>query len=121
MPNANRGAVGFQSSEFEQQYDRPSKSQLKTTSDDPGEKKRWRPQLKKNVYEKNVQTAQRTKKYVHAFTFFHMHMNKTSKYMFWKKTTKKVNAYEYENNEHIYGKNKYMHMNMMKQVTGKTS
>ena len=29
MPNANRGAVGFQSSEFEQQYDRPSKSQLK--------------------------------------------------------------------------------------------
>ena len=29
MPNANRGAVGFQSSEFEQPYDRPSKSQLK--------------------------------------------------------------------------------------------
>lgn len=29
MPNANRGAVGFQSSEFEQTYDRPSKSQLK--------------------------------------------------------------------------------------------
>ncbi|MEY4207407.1 MAG: hypothetical protein RLZZ20_559 [Pseudomonadota bacterium] len=29
MPNANRGSVGFQSSEFEQQYDRPSKSQLK--------------------------------------------------------------------------------------------
>jgi ribosome-associated protein len=29
MPNANRGAVGFQSSEFEQEYDRPSKSQLK--------------------------------------------------------------------------------------------
>jgi ribosome-associated protein len=29
MPNANRGAVGFQSSEFEQKYDRPSKSQLK--------------------------------------------------------------------------------------------
>jgi len=29
MPNSNRGAVGFQSSEFEQQYDRPSKSQLK--------------------------------------------------------------------------------------------
>lgn len=29
MPNANRGAVGFQSTEFEQQYDRPSKSQLK--------------------------------------------------------------------------------------------
>ncbi len=29
MPNPNRGAVGFQSSEFEQQYDRPSKSQRK--------------------------------------------------------------------------------------------
>ncbi|MEY5003234.1 MAG: hypothetical protein RL678_1043 [Pseudomonadota bacterium] len=29
MPNANRGSVGFQSSEFEQKYDRPSKSQLK--------------------------------------------------------------------------------------------
>ncbi|MEK0428072.1 MAG: hypothetical protein RL001_599 [Pseudomonadota bacterium] len=29
MPNANRGSVGFQSREFEQQYDRPSKSQLK--------------------------------------------------------------------------------------------
>ena len=29
MPNANRGSVGFQSSELEQQYDRPSKSQLK--------------------------------------------------------------------------------------------
>ena len=29
MPNANRGSVGFQSSEFEQQYERPSKSQLK--------------------------------------------------------------------------------------------
>ena len=29
MPNANRGAVGFQSSEFEQEYDRPSKSQKK--------------------------------------------------------------------------------------------
>jgi len=29
MPNANRGAVGFQSSEFEQKYERPSKSQLK--------------------------------------------------------------------------------------------
>lgn len=29
MPNPNRGAVGFQSNEFEQQYDRPSKSQLK--------------------------------------------------------------------------------------------
>jgi ribosome-associated protein len=29
MPNANRGSVGFQSSEFEQEYARPSKSQLK--------------------------------------------------------------------------------------------
>lgn len=29
MPNANRGSVGFNSSEFEQEYDRPSKSQLK--------------------------------------------------------------------------------------------
>lgn len=29
MPNSNRGGVGFQSSEFEQQYDRPSKSQKK--------------------------------------------------------------------------------------------
>lgn len=29
MPNPNRGACGFQSNEFEQQYDRPSKSQLK--------------------------------------------------------------------------------------------
>lgn len=29
MPNPNRGSVGFQSNEFEQQYDRPSKSQLK--------------------------------------------------------------------------------------------
>ncbi|HJV85548.1 MAG TPA: ribosome biogenesis factor YjgA [Noviherbaspirillum sp.] len=29
MVNPNRGAVGFQSSEFEQKYDRPSKSQLK--------------------------------------------------------------------------------------------
>jgi ribosome-associated protein len=29
MVNPNRGAVGFQSSEFEQEYDRPSKSQLK--------------------------------------------------------------------------------------------
>ncbi len=29
MPNSTRGAVGFQSSEFEQEYDRPSKSQLK--------------------------------------------------------------------------------------------
>jgi ribosome-associated protein len=29
MPNPNRGSVGFQSSEFEQEYDRPSKSHLK--------------------------------------------------------------------------------------------
>jgi ribosome-associated protein len=29
MVNPNRGAVGFQSTEFEQEYDRPSKSQLK--------------------------------------------------------------------------------------------
>lgn len=29
MPNPNRGSCGFQSNEFEQQYDRPSKSQLK--------------------------------------------------------------------------------------------
>ena len=29
MPNPNRGAVGFQSNEFEQKYERPSKSQLK--------------------------------------------------------------------------------------------
>jgi ribosome-associated protein len=29
MPNPNRGSCGFQSSEFEQEYDRPSKSELK--------------------------------------------------------------------------------------------
>ena len=29
MPNPNRGSCGFQSSEFEPEYDRPSKSQLK--------------------------------------------------------------------------------------------
>jgi ribosome-associated protein len=29
MPNPNRGSCGFQSKEFEQEYDRPSKSQLK--------------------------------------------------------------------------------------------
>ena len=29
MPNSNRGSTGFQSNEFEQDYDRPSKSQLK--------------------------------------------------------------------------------------------
>jgi ribosome-associated protein len=33
MPNANRGAVGFQSSEFEQEYERPSKTELKRLSD----------------------------------------------------------------------------------------
>ena len=29
MPNPNRGACGFQSSEFEQEYERPSKSEMK--------------------------------------------------------------------------------------------
>lgn len=29
MPNPNRGSCGFQSNEFEQEYERPSKSQLK--------------------------------------------------------------------------------------------
>ena len=29
MPNANRGSVGFRSDEFEQEYERPSKSELK--------------------------------------------------------------------------------------------
>ena len=29
MPNANRGSVGFKSNEFEQEYERPSKSELK--------------------------------------------------------------------------------------------
>lgn len=29
MPNPNRGACGFQSTEFEQEYERPSKSELK--------------------------------------------------------------------------------------------
>lgn len=29
MPNPNRGSCGFKSNEFEQEYDRPSKSQLK--------------------------------------------------------------------------------------------
>jgi ribosome-associated protein len=33
MPNANRGAVGFQSSEFEQEYERPSKTEMKRLSD----------------------------------------------------------------------------------------
>jgi ribosome-associated protein len=34
MPNPNRGSVGFQSSEFEQEYDRPSKSELKRQSNE---------------------------------------------------------------------------------------
>ncbi|UGQ45719.1 ribosome biogenesis factor YjgA [Massilia endophytica] len=33
MPNANRGAVGFQSSEFQEKYERPSKTELKRQSD----------------------------------------------------------------------------------------
>ena len=32
MPNPNRGSCGFQSSEFEQEYERPSKSQAKRES-----------------------------------------------------------------------------------------
>jgi len=32
MPNPNRGACGFQSNEFEQEYERPSKSELKRVS-----------------------------------------------------------------------------------------
>lgn len=34
MPNANRGSVGFQSNEFEEKYERPSKSELKRQSND---------------------------------------------------------------------------------------
>jgi len=34
MPNPNRGSVGFQSSEFEQEYERPSKTEMKRISDD---------------------------------------------------------------------------------------
>ena len=34
MPNPNRGACGFQSSEFEQEYERPSKSELKRQMSD---------------------------------------------------------------------------------------
>lgn len=34
MPNANRGSVGFQSNEFDQEYDRPSKSELKRQSNE---------------------------------------------------------------------------------------
>lgn len=34
MPNPNRGSVGFQSSEFEQEYERPSKSEAKRQSNE---------------------------------------------------------------------------------------
>jgi ribosome-associated protein len=34
MPNANRGAVGFRSDEFEPEYERPSKSELKRQSNE---------------------------------------------------------------------------------------
>jgi ribosome-associated protein len=34
MPNPNRGSVGFQSSEFEQEYERPSKTEMKRLSDE---------------------------------------------------------------------------------------
>ena len=34
MPNPNRGASGFQSTEFEQEYERPSKSELKRQMSD---------------------------------------------------------------------------------------
>jgi len=34
MPNANRGAVGFRSDEFDEEYDRPSKSELKRQSNE---------------------------------------------------------------------------------------
>lgn len=34
MPNANRGAVGFRSDEFDQEYERPSKSELKRQSNE---------------------------------------------------------------------------------------
>ena len=33
MPNPNRGSCGYQSSEFEQEYERPSKTELKRQSD----------------------------------------------------------------------------------------
>jgi len=33
MPNANRGAVGFDSSEFQEKYDRPSKTEMKRQAD----------------------------------------------------------------------------------------
>ena len=34
MPNPNRGSVGFQSNEFDQEYERPSKSELKRQSNE---------------------------------------------------------------------------------------
>lgn len=34
MPNPNRGSVGFQSNEFEQKYERPSKSEMKRQMND---------------------------------------------------------------------------------------
>lgn len=34
MPNANRGSVGFRSDEFDQEYERPSKSELKRQMND---------------------------------------------------------------------------------------
>jgi ribosome-associated protein len=34
MPNPNRGSVGFQSSEFEQEYERPSRSEAKRQSNE---------------------------------------------------------------------------------------
>ena len=33
MPNANRGAVGFRSDEFDEEYERPSRSEMKRQSD----------------------------------------------------------------------------------------
>jgi ribosome-associated protein len=33
MPNANRGSVGFDSSEFQEKYERPSKTEMKRQSD----------------------------------------------------------------------------------------
>ncbi|QBE64377.1 ribosome biogenesis factor YjgA [Pseudoduganella lutea] len=33
MPNANRGAVGFDSSEFQEKYERPSKTEMKRQAD----------------------------------------------------------------------------------------
>ena len=34
MPNPNRGSVGFQSNEFDQEYERPSKSEAKRQSNE---------------------------------------------------------------------------------------